>query len=377
MSEKDSFHSRQYIIRGFFILVAVLLASKSFQIQIIDSSYAEKARSVVVSDLTVYPSRGLIYDRSGKLLVANTAMYDLMVIYNLVGDMDTAKFCNLLNISKEDFENILDKDYRNDDRFDKKVPFPFLKKISMQSYAAFQESMYEFPGFFVQIRNVRTYPYHSGAHVLGYINEVTPNQIEKYEGEYARGDYIGAKGLESQYEKQLRGIEGSWMDGKQDVLPESGLDLVTTLDIDLQVYAEKLMRNKRGAIVAIEPKTGEILTMVSAPTYDPNLLTMNRERGLAFSYLVQDSLRPLYDRSLMAMYPPGSIFKSVISLVGMQTGVWNKERGFGCNGGYNYGGSRPLGCHGHVYPNNVTTALQHSCNAYYCQLFRDVVDQYD
>lgn len=398
MPKEGDNHNRQYIIRGFFIIIAIALIGKSFQIQVVDSSYADTARAVVVSDITIYPSRGSILDRNGKLLVANKAMYDLMVIYNLVGDMDTTKFCQLLNITEEDFVKNLEKDFR-DSKFDKKVPFPFLKKISAEQYAGFQESMYEFPGFFIQMRNVRNYPYRVGAHVLGYVNEVTQSQIDESEDKFAkneisskyeRGDYIGAKGLELQYEEELKGvkgekkvmkdnfgrIEGSWQEGSRDKQPESGLDLVTSLDVEIQMYAEELMRNKRGGVVAIEPKTGEILVMVSTPTYDPNLLSINRVRGQVFSALVQDTLRPFYDRSLMAQYPPGSIFKSITSLVGLETGVWSVDRGVGCSGGYDYGGSRRLGCHNHVYPNGVVMGLQHSCNSYYCQLFRDVVDQY-
>lgn len=398
MAKDNTNTNRQYIIQAFFVIISLALIIKSCQIQIIDSSYADTARAVVVSDITIYPSRGLIADRNGKLLVANKAMYDLMVIYNLVGDMDTTKFCNLLSITEETFVKNLEKDF-SDTRFDKKVPFPFIKKISAEQYARFQESMYEFPGFFIQMRNVRNYPYGIGAHVLGYVNEVTQLDIDesieevengKLDSPYERGDYIGAKGLELQYEVQLKGvkgekkvmkdnfgrIEGSWRDGARDIQPESGLDLITSLDADIQLYAEKLMKNKRGGVVAIEPSTGEILAMVSTPTYNPNLLSINRDRGRTFSYLVQDTLRPFYDRSMMAQYPPGSIFKAITSLVGMKTGVWDKDRGVGCSGGYDYGGSRRLGCHGHVYPSNIVMGLQHSCNSYYCQLFRDVVDQY-
>ncbi|MGK0388281.1 MAG: penicillin-binding protein 2 [Maribacter sp.] len=398
MAKDNNNNNRQYIIQAFFIIASLTLIAKSCQIQILDSSYADTARAVVVSDITIYPSRGLIADRNGKLLVANKAMYDLMVIYNLVGAMDTTKFCNLLSISEEAFVKNLEKDF-GDTRFDKKVPFAFIKKISAEQYARFQESMYEFPGFFIQMRNVRNYPYGIGAHVLGYVNEVTQLDIDESEEKvesgdldtpYERGDYIGAKGLELQYEDQLKGvkgekkvmkdnfgrIEGSWRDGSRDIQPASGLDLISSLDAELQRYAEKLMGNKRGGVVAIEPSTGEILVMVSTPTYNPNLLSINRDRGRAFSRLVQDTLRPFYDRSIMAQYPPGSIFKAITSLVGMKTGVWDVNRGVGCSGGYDYGGSRRLGCHNHVYLSNVVMGLQHSCNSYYCQLFRDVVDQY-
>ncbi len=386
---QDSYNNRQHIIRGFFILIGIALIAKSFQLQVIDTSYAETARAVVVSDLTLYPSRGLIYDRNKELLVTNRAMYDLMVIYDLVGEMDTAKFCQLLDIDKPDFEKRLGKDF-SDDRFDKKVPFPFLKKISAEQYARFQESLYQFPGFFVQMRNVRSYPNKVGAHILGYINEVTQNQIDKSEGKYKRGDYIGAKGLEAEYEGILRGrkglkkvmkdnfgrIEGSWLGGVQDISPQSGKDLITTIDIDLQKYAEKLMANKRGGLVAIDPNSGEILAMLSSPAYDPNILAINRKRSETFNLLVRDSLRPFYDRSLMAQYPPGSIFKSLTNLAALQMGTWDNGRGISCSGGYDYGGKRPLGCHSHQYVSNGKEALQHSCNSYYCQLFRETVDQF-
>ncbi len=388
--KQDTFKNRTYFIQGFFILIVAALIGKAFQLQVMSSTYAELARSVVVSDVTLYPSRGLMYDRNNKLIVANEPMYDLMVIYDLVKkDIDTLKFCTLLEIDSTTFKENLNKNWK-DHRYDKKVPFPFLKKISAEQYARFQESMYEFHGFFVQMRNVRRYPENAGAHVLGYISEVNAKQLEKSEGKYQRGDYIGSKGLELYYEDILKGtkgrkkvmkdnfgrIQGNWLGGNENIPPISGMDLVTTLDVELQKYAEKLMGNKRGAVVAIEPKTGEILAMVSTPTYNPNLLAISNERGEAFAQLSQDTLKPFFDRSLTAQYPPGSIFKSVMSLIGMQSGVWTENRGVACSGAYDYGGKRPLGCHGHVYPGNVRKALQHSCNSYYCQLFREVVDQY-
>ncbi len=389
MAEKDTNKDRVIIIRGFFIIIALALIFKSFQLQVIDKTYAQLAQSVVISDMTIYPSRGLILDRKDRLLVTNKAMYDLMVVYNLVGEMDTLKFCKLLNITLDEFNENLNKDFNND-RFDKRVPFAFLKKIPAEECAKFQESLYEFPGFFLQIRNIRSYPYNAGAHVLGYINEVNQKQIDNSEGVYSRGDYVGVKGLEAQYEEELRGqkgskkamkdnfgrIEGSWLGGEQDILPVSGKDIKTGLDIELQVYAEKLMGNKRGGVVVIEPKSGEILAMLSTPTYNPNLLSINKDRGKIVAALDSDTLKPFFDRAIMAEYPPGSIFKSITSAIGLQSGIWDENRGVSCKGGYDYGGSRPLGCHAHVYPSNIAMALQHSCNSYYCQLFRDMVDRY-
>ena len=384
----NDFQDRFYVILGFFVVIAVIFGFKLVQIQLIDTTYSDRATRTARQKLAVYPSRGLIYDRNGELIVNNEALYDLMVTYNQIDPaMDTLKFCRLLGIDRETFERNLDKDFSGY-LFKPYKPFAFLNKISAETYTRFQESMYEFPGFFTQLRNVRSYPYAAGAHVLGYLNEVNRAQIENSNGKYALGDYIGATGLEHTYEEQLRGEKGAryvvrdnrgrivtaYKRGSLDTVPKSGYDLVTTLDIVLQQYAEKLMQNKRGAVVAIEPTTGEILAMVSSPGYDPNLLSINRNRGQVFSQLLTDTLKPFFDRSVQAQYPPGSIFKTMISLVGMEEGVWSENRGVTCNGGYYYGGRR-LGCHGHTYAKDVTTALQHSCNAYYCTAFREIVEK--
>lgn len=383
---QDQYQGRKYIIQGVFVAVTVILLLKSAQLQLFDTSLREQASANVIQRINKYPSRGLIYDRNGQLLVNNKAIYDLMVTYNQVRDIDTMKFCNLLGITKETFVKNLNPDFSNR-QYSKSKPFVFLKKISAETYARFQESLYEFPGFYVELRNVRGYSYTAGAHVLGYIGEVDADLLaaDKY---YQSGDYIGVSGLELAYEKYLRGergvefvlrdnlgrIVGSYEGGRRDTASVSGKDLITSLDIDLQQYGEELMRNKRGGIVAIEPSSGEILAMISTPSYDPNLLTIGRNRGDAYMALAEDSTKPLFNRAIGAQYPPGSIFKPVMALIGMEEGVLDSNRTISCRGGYIYKQLR-VGCHGHPTATSVGQAIQHSCNAYFCQVLRDVVDK--
>lgn len=384
----DILRERQQTIQIVLVACAVALVLKAAQIQLFDDALSRRADATTIHKMTVYPPRGLVFDRNDSLIVNNNAMYDLMVTYNQINPgMDTAKFCNLLGITPEDFKAYLKKDWRSG-KFSRSVPFVFMKKLSTVTYARLQECLYEFPGFFVQVRNIRAYPYSAGAHVLGYINEVDPRDIEKGNGVYASGDYIGAAGLESEHEARLRGkkgytfllkdnlgrIVGSYNEGKSDSLPVSGDDLVSSIDARLQKYGEDLLVNKTGSIVAIEPSTGEILAMVSGPTYDPNELTMTKDRGPVFSRLLTDPLKPFFDRTVMAKYPPGSIFKTVVSLIGMQEGTLNPNAGQGCGGGYFYAG-RLYKCHGHGGISNVVDALAYSCNTYYFSEFRDIVDK--
>lgn len=380
---------RQRNIRIAFLIGALALMGKAAQLQLFDSSFRKRADATTIDKLTAYPPRGLVFDRNGKLIVNNNAMYDLMVTYSQVDPkMDTMKLCNLLHITKEDFEQRMDKDWRSG-KFSRKVPFVFFNKMSDKTYAALQECLFQFPGFFVQVRNIRGYPYSVGAHVLGYINEVDPRDIAAGKGVYAPGDYIGAAGLEFEYEPYLRGKKGAtyqlkdnlgrivdkYEGGDMDTLAVSGSDLVSTIDIDLQAYGEQLMTGKTGSIVAIEPQTGEILCMISAPTYDPNRLVMTQERGQVFSELLTDSLKPFFDRTVMAKYPPGSIFKTVVTLAGLQEGTLNPDNGITCNGGYFYAG-RLYKCHHHAHVGNVVEALGYSCNTYYFNEFRNLVDKF-
>ena len=384
---QDQFQGRKYIVQGIFIVSAVLLLLKCIQLQLIDTSLREQATANVIQKVNLYPSRGLIYDRDTSLLVYNMAIYDLMVTYNQVKDIDTAKFCKLLGITSETYVKNLEKDFKNDNQYTQSKPFVFLKKISTETYARFQESLYEFPGFYVQLRNVRGYNFNSGAHVLGYIGEVSKKLLDKKKY-YKRGDYIGISGLELAYEEYLRGVRGveyvlrdnlgrivgSYENGARDTASFSGKDLITSLDVQLQLYGEKLLQNKRGGIVAIEPATGEILAMVSMPSYNPNLLTINRNRGVDYARLARDTLKPLFNRAIGAQYPPGSIFKPVMALIALQEGVTPFNRSVACRGGYIYKSLR-VGCHGHAAVTDIAKAIQHSCNAYFCQIFRDVIDK--
>jgi penicillin-binding protein 2 len=381
---------RQYVILGMFLLGTLILIGRAFYLQILDDSFKIKADAVALSKYTVYPARGLIYDRNNKLLINNAPVYDLMVTYNQVKpSMDTAKFCKLLGIDKAYFIKTLNKDFKRDKRYSKIKPFVFMSKITPEVYAAFSESLYEFPGFFVQIRNVRSYPVNHAAHLLGYITEVTDKDIESSNGEYVLGDYIGASGLEASHEKELRGIKGAryvlkdnlgrdvgkFQDGNRDTLPQSGYDLISSIDIDLQAYVEELMKYKVGGVVAIEPSTGEILAFASSPTYDPNLMVIDQDRGESFQALQKDPLKPLFNRAIMAEYPPGSIFKTLVGLVGMAEGVITPETGMSCPGYYVNSGSDVRKCRGHAAPGNIQTALQFSCNSYFFRTFRLIVEK--
>jgi penicillin-binding protein 2 len=388
---------RQRHIRIAFILCGIVLILKAAQLQLFDPSFRKRADATTIDQMTVYPARGLVYDRRNELILFNTVMYDLMVTYNQV-DSSMRKpnpkseklndFCSLLGINQAAYFENLNKNWRSG-RFSRSVPFVFLKKIPAETYAKLQEQLYNYPGFFVQVRSIRGYPYNAGAHLLGYINEVDQRDIERGNGQYVSGDYIGAAGLESEYESYLRGkkgvtfklkdnlgrIVGEYETGKFDTTAVSGSDLVTGIDGALQAYGEKLLQNKTGSIVAIEPRSGEILAMVSAPTYDPNLLTMTQGRGAVFSKLLTDPLKPFFDRTVMAKYPPGSIFKTVVTLAGLQEGTLNPNAGMGCNGGYFYAG-RLYKCHGHGAVGNAVDALAYSCNTYYFSEFRDIVDKF-
>ncbi|MCC7246286.1 MAG: penicillin-binding protein 2, partial [Saprospiraceae bacterium] len=373
----------------FFICAAALIL-KAAHLQLIDDSFSRRADSTTIEQMTVYPPRGLVFDRKGRLIVNNEATYDLMLTYNQADfkKMDVQKFCKILNITEQEFKQNITKDWRSG-KFSRSVPFVFLKKLSLETYARLSESLYEFPGFFVQVRNIRGYPFHVGAHVLGYINEVDPRDIERSGGKYQSGDYIGAGGLESEYEDYLRGQKGTqaqlkdnlgrfvgkYKDGLLDTAAVAGHDLISSIDIELQAYGEMLMQNKTGSIVAIEPKTGQILAQISGPSYDPNLLTMTQNRGEIFSALLTDPLKPFFDRTVRAKYPPGSIVKTVVSLVGLQEGTLNPYRSQGCNGGYFYAG-RLYKCHHHPHVGNIQDAIANSCNAYYFTEFRNIVDKF-
>lgn len=381
--------NRQQVIQVVFIVTAALLLSKAFYLQIIKGEFKNGDKITgAVARTPIYPARGVIYDRNGKLLVVNNPMYDLLVTVDAMDkNMNVARFCRLVGMKKEEFEKALDKDFKSG-RFSRSVPFVFKSKISAAAFARFQEALPEFPGFEIVLRNAREYPSPVAAHLLGYIREVDKNEVEKYPDIYTPGDYIGASGLEKTYEDELRGKKGvafvlrdklgryagSYRDGKDDIPVTPGKDIRITVDLTLQQYAEQLLSNKRAGLVAIEPKTGEILAMVTTPNYDPNQLTItNNARGDVYKKLNDDPNLPLFNRAVMAQYPPGSIHKTTLALIGQQLGIWNVNRGVSCAGGYFAPGVR-LGCHRHAHCSNVSMGIQHSCNAYFVTLFRSIVD---
>ncbi|MBK8388289.1 MAG: penicillin-binding protein 2 [Saprospiraceae bacterium] len=378
---------RQFTIIYFFIAAAVALAFKVASLQIFDPAFSNETKSAALYRQTVLPSRGIIVDRNGELLVANAPTYDIMVTYrNIDPKMDTLSFCNLLGIQKEDFKAYLAKDWKSG-QFSKSVPFVFMSKVSPERFAYFKEHMYKYPGFFPELRSTRAYPHQNAAHVLGYLGEVDRKIIKLSDGLYSMGDYIGKTGLEKMYERELGGVKGvsyilkdnlgrkvgSFDNGRLDSASIAGLDIESTLDLELQAYAEKLFANKRGSLVAIEPSTGEILAMVSSPTYDPNVVGTS-----IFDSIIRDNVnKPIFDRSVKAEYPPGSIFKCIFSLIAMQKGVTNPDRGIGCSGAYYIGGGKFQKCHSHPMAQNISMAIQYSCNSYYYQLMRDMVNFYN
>jgi len=380
------------IIIGIFTFAAFVLVGKMAQLQLFSPKYKEQAQKTTLGRNTLFPSRGLLYDRDGDLLVSNTTIYDIEAIYsNVSKDIDTTAFCALLGIDNETFRKNMDKDWSNI-QYHKSSSFTFLSKIDPQRYSVFQEHLHKYPGFYPVVRNIRSYPHENAAHVLGFLGEVDRKDIERSEDNtYRNGDYIGRSGLERTYEAELRGTKGiayilkdnlgrnlgSFAEGSLDSSAIAGADIIASLDLDLQGYGEKLMQGKTGSIVAIEPSTGEILSMISSPTYDPNNLNLNKDRGRFYDSLSTDTInRPLFDRSVSAKYPPGSIFKTVFSLIAMQEGLLDPNRTIYCDGVYEVDskGLYTQACHAHPSPYNVPIALQHSCNSYYYQTFREFID---
>jgi len=376
-------------IVGLFVVVSLIILVKAANLQLFDNTFKSRGNTAAIDKQIIYPERGLLYDRNGELMVYNTLVYDLMVTYNRISpNLDTTRFCSLLGIDKSTFEENINKDWSSG-RYSKNIPFLFLSKIDPASFVKFQEHLHEFQGFSVKRRNTRIYPHKNASNILGYIREVDQQIIDESRGLYKLGDFIGATGIERNYEPILKGQKGveyvlkdnvgrrvgPYKDGELDSLPKSGIDLESGIDLVLQAYGELLMQNKVGSIVAIEPFTGEVLSMVTSPGYDPNILTIDRGRGSAYAALLTDSLKPLLDRSIMARYPPGSIFKTVLSLVALQEGIIHPGTGMSCSGAYVMGNYR-WGCRQHPAPSNLATALQYSCNTYYYQLLRDLVDRY-
>ncbi len=374
----DIFSRRKYYVTAIFLAVGLIFILKLFGLQVLNSKYKVSATNNVLREIVQYPARGLVYDRNGILMVFNKPAYDLLVTPREVERFDTLSFCRLLEITKEDLIAGIQKarDYST------YKPSILIKQIPPESFAYLQEQLYKYKGFHTQSRTLREYANPSAAHVLGYVSEVNDNDIQKDEY-YKSGDYIGASGIEKTYEKQLRGIkgikkqmvddhnriQGSYVEGAEYIPAKIGNNIVTTLDADLQSYAEELFRNKKGAMVAIEPSTGEVLALVSAPTYDPSLL-VGRVRGANYNTLSEDSLKPLFNRAIQAKYPPGSTFKIINTLIGLETGAITVNTRFSCNGK----ASSPIKCtHSHVSPLNVSEAIRESCNSFLWNAFRTTI----
>jgi penicillin-binding protein 2 len=367
---------------------------KAAQLQLFDKTYSFKERNVTLQRIWEQPARGLIYDRNGSLLVTNEPVYELKVIYNeLKPHMDTLLLCDLLDITLEDFRTRMNIDW-SDYRHSRNKPFVFMSRIKPDVFARFSEYLFEFPGFYPEIRNIRNYLYPNAAHVIGYMGEVNMEILRESSGRYHLGDFMGITGIESFYEEKLKGQKGiqslmkdnlgrivqSYKSGELDTTAISGSDIHTTIDIYLQAYGELLMKNKRGAIIAIEPSSGEILAMISSPSYNLQDLSVGTDRGQAFRKLLQDSIgKPLLNRAVNSKYPPGSVFKPVVGLIAMQMGVSQPDRHIVCPGYYEYRTRNNVfryRCRGHPAPRNMSIALQYSCNTYFFQLFRDVVEKH-
>ncbi len=386
-------NSRYRVIVLIIIVGSILLLAHLFNHQILDKKYRDQARSRTLIKRNITAPRGIIYDRNQELLVVNEPTYELEMIYQEVAeDMDVGLFCDLLSISEEDYAELI-KTATTRRYFKKYIPITFLSNIEPVDFAKFQEHLFRFPGFYAKLKNKRNYPSPHAAHVLGYISEVNNDDLEQQPDVYAIGDIKGTSGIERVYEDQLRGSKGveyilkdnvgreveEYNSGQLDNDATSGEDILTTLDIDLQAYGESLMENKRGSIVAIEPSTGEILSIISAPSYDPNKLSLGKSRSNTFLEMLSDSINePLLDRPLQAAYPPGSIFKPILSLIALQEGVWYARKPMVCTGEYHVNKRKGFsqGCRDHPTPKNLQTALQYSCNTYYYQMVRDYIDRY-
>ena len=383
--------ARAIYIRLFIGAVGLLLLGKAFHLQVGSSYWRGRADRVGHSELDTYPARGLISDRHGRLLTINEPTYQIELTYHQFArnnaTFDTLRFCRLLGISREYFEAAIPQRWGG--RYSKSKPFIFVPNVSPRVYATFQENLFQFPGFSASLRSSRNYVRPVGGHLLGYMGEVDQGAIDRGEGRYGRGDYHGIAGLEYQYEDILRGSKGSrWvyrdrlgrevgdvLEGSLDVDAVVGTDLITGIDLDLQRYGESLMVKKIGSIVALEPATGEVLAMISAPTYNPQSLRIGQGRGAAFSRLQHDTLQPLLNRAINGKYPPGSPFKTLVALVGLETGTLQPNRGMVCNGGFHSGGRLLLGCHGHPPVTNVEQAIAQSCNNYFVTAWLENVNE--
>ena len=375
---------RKIVLPSIIIIAAIVLIVRIFYLQIVDDSLKLQSENNAIKKVFDFPERGYIYDRNGKLMVANQPSYDIMVIPREIKNLDTLDFCNLLKIDKKE---LIEK-IRKATVYSPRLPSVFLAQLNKKEYAAFQEKERKFEGFYTQKRALRDYQVDFGANIFGFITQVNEAIIKK-NPYYNSGDLIGKQGVEQEYEDILRGVKGvkyllrdkynkvigSYKEGKFDTLSQQGKDLTLTIDYELQKYGTELMINKRGGIVAIEPKTGEILALGSAPTYDPALL-VGRQRSKNYTALYHDSIaNPLFDRGLLAQYPPGSPFKILTGLVGLQEEVITPETGFVCHHGFSYGAGRFMKCHDSGL-SKLNNGIYNSCNTYFCSVYRNTIDKF-
>ena len=371
------------LLIGLGAATAILLA-KLFSIQIVHDEYKISSDNNSMVYETIYPTRGIIYDRNGEIMVGNKTAYDIIVTPREVKAFDTLALAAALDV---DVQFIRDRmayyrRYRSTIGYQSQT---MIKQVPPQTYMKFEEIQYKFPGFKGQIRSIRDYPVDAGGNLLGYVSEVDADYLKQHPGEYRSGDYIGRTGIEAAREKELRGVKGyhvylrdshnqiqtAYNDGEMDVEAIPGNDIVTTIDATLQNYGQQLMQNKVGSVVAIEPKTGEILAMVSSPGISVDQLA---DIGQHYNDLINDPYRPMFNRTVMASYPPGSVFKLVNGLIGLEEGVLQPSDRYPCSHGFPYGNGRRLGCHGHASPLALLDAIATSCNGYFCYVFRNILE---
>ena len=365
-------------------VAALILITKLFVIQIVNDKYKRDASNNSMVYDVIYPTRGIIYDRNGKIIVGNTVSYDILVTPREVQAFDTLQLAESLGVSADLIREKMAEYRKNRSRIGYQTVV-MLKKVPPETYMKFAELQYKFPGFRGQMRSIRDYPFNAGGNLLGYVSEVDADYIKKHPGEYRSGDYAGKTGIEAAREKDLRGekgyhiylrdshnqIQNAYMDGEMDMEAVPGKDIVTTIDAELQQYGQELMKNKVGSVVAIEPATGEILAMVSSPGIDVDVLA---DISQHYGEIAKNPYKPMFNRTVQASYPPGSVFKLVNGLIGLQEGVLKPSDRYPCSRGFPYGNGRRLGCHGHASPLALLDAIATSCNGYFCYVFRNILD---
>jgi len=381
MIESNNKHKKLIIGLG---IVAIILLGKLFYIQIINDEYKIDAdNNSMVKDI-IYPTRGIIYDRNGEIIVGNKVAYDILVTPKEVEPFDTLLLADVLDV-EPDFIRTKMNEYRANIKKIGYQSMTLIKQLSPETYMKFEEIHYKFPGFKGQARSIRDYPINAGGNLLGYVSEVDAAFIAKHPGEYRSGDYAGKTGIEAAREEDLRGEKGyhlylrdshnqrqaAYKDGAEDKEAIPGHDIITTIDADLQQYGQKLMQNKVGSVVAIEPKTGEILAMVSSPGIDVSMLA---DIGKHYKEISQDPYKPMFNRAVQASYPPGSVFKLVNGLIGLQEGTLTPDMRYPCSRGYHYGGNHKLGCHAHMSPLDLENAIKMSCNGYFCYVLKNILE---